>query len=172
VKYVQNVDPRAFPPQREYTQMAVELKWSFDQGMFIVEAFARGFSVKCYPDPPFTGNSSRYPSAALPSNLAAPHEISTEDDVLHIKNLPSFDGCLGQQDSEMLLSFLTVPYLRIPLVLTFFSTDDRIHALRSTELQAVLDSVLFEPARFLHANVTGTVEASCTLQCRLSFNLC
>ncbi|CAE7676808.1 unnamed protein product, partial [Symbiodinium microadriaticum] len=154
VKYVQNVDPRAFPPQKEFSQMAVELKWDFQQS-FEVEAFARGFSLKCYPDPPFTGNTFRYPSASMPSNLAAPHEISTEDDVLHIKNLPSFDGCLGQQDSELLLSFLTVPYMRIPLVLTFFSTEDRIHALKSEELQGVLDSVLFEPARFLHADVTG-----------------
>jgi hypothetical protein len=92
--------------------MDVELKWDFQQGVFIVEAFARGFMLKSYPDPPFTGNAVRYPSAAVPSNLAAPHEIASEDDVLHIKNLPSFEGALGQQDSELLLSFLTVQYLR------------------------------------------------------------
>jgi hypothetical protein len=44
---------------------------------------------------------------------------------------------------------------RIPLVLSFFSTEDRIHSLKSEELQNVLNSVLFEPARFLHADVTG-----------------
>jgi hypothetical protein len=113
VKYVQNVDPRAFPPQKQFSQLQAELKWDFQQGVFIVEAFARGFMLKCYPDPPFVGNAVRYLSAAVPSNLAAPHEINSEDDVLHIKNLPSFGGGLGQQDSELLLSMLTVPYLRV-----------------------------------------------------------
>ena len=32
---------------------------------------------------------------------------------------------LGQHDAELLLSYLTVPYLRIPLVISFFATDDR-----------------------------------------------
>lgn len=45
--------------------------------------------------------------------------------------------------------------IQIPLVLSFFSTEDRIHALRSEDLQQVLNSVMFEPARFLHADVTG-----------------
>lgn len=161
MKYVQNVDPRAFPPLHEYTQMAVELNWSYDQGMFMVEAFARNFLLKCYPDPPFVGNKSRYPSAALPSHLAPPHNIKTEDDVLHIKNLPSFNDCLGQQDSELLLSYLTVPYLRIPLILTLFTTEDRIHALKSEELQATLDSVIFEPDKFLYSDVTGLSEIFC-----------
>ena len=114
VKYVQNVDPRAFPRQKEYAQREVELQWDFQQGVFVVEAFSRGFMLKCYPDPPFTDNAVRYPSAAVPSNLAAPHEINSEDDVLHVKNLPSFGSSgLGQQDSELLLSMLTVPYLRV-----------------------------------------------------------
>ena len=114
VKYVQNVDPRAFPRQKlEYSQTEAELKWDYQQGVFIVEAFSRGFMLKCYPDPPFTGNAVRYPSAAVPSNLAAPHDITSEDDILHIKNLPSFGESLGQQDSELLLSMLTVPYLRV-----------------------------------------------------------
>lgn len=113
MKYVQNVDPRAFPRQKEYSQRDVELKWDFQQGVFVVEAFSRGFMLKCYPDPPFVGNTVRYPSSAVPSNLAAPHSILSEDDVLHIKNLPSFGMALGQQDSELLLSMLTVPYLRV-----------------------------------------------------------
>ena len=36
---------------------------------------------------------------------------------------------LGQHDAELLLSYLTVPYLRVPLVVSFFATDDRIHSL-------------------------------------------
>ena len=75
--------------------------------------------------------------------------MSTEDDLLHIKNLPDFKGVMNQRDSELLLSYLTVPYMRLPLVLSFFSTADRIHTLRSTELQEVLDAVLFEPHQVL-----------------------
>jgi hypothetical protein len=55
----------------------------------------------------------------------------------------------------LLLSYLTVPYLRIPLILTLFTTEDRIHALKSEELQTTLDSVIFEPDKFLYSNVTG-----------------
>ena len=59
-----------------------------------------------------------------------PHSVQTEDDVLHIKNLPSFQDpsgdTMGQQDVELLVSYLTVPYLRLPLVLKFFCCEDRI----------------------------------------------
>ena len=55
----------------------------------------------------------------------------------------------------MLCCALLVSCVQIPLVLSFFSTEDRIHALKSEELQQVVNSVLFEPARFLHADVTG-----------------
>jgi hypothetical protein len=30
------------------------------------------------------------------------------------------------QDAEKLLSFLTVPYMRIPLVVSFFASKDRV----------------------------------------------
>lgn len=149
LKYVQNVDPRAFPPKAAFNQMSVELKWQFQEGAFIIEAFMQGFSLKCYAEEPFKGALHRYPSTANPTHLASPHEIKTEDDVLHIKNLPSFKDCLGQQDTELLLSYLTVPYLRVPLVLSLFATEDRIHSLRSEELQEVLDAVLFEPSTYL-----------------------
>ena len=46
---------------------------------------------------------------------------------------------LGQHDAELLLSYLTVPYLRIPLVVSFFASDDRIHSLQSPTLQALLE---------------------------------
>ena len=35
-------------------------------------------------------------------------QVRTEDDILYIPTLPTFDGTLGQQDSEVLLSYLTV----------------------------------------------------------------
>ena len=59
------------------------------------------------------------------------------------------------QDSELLLSYLTVPYLRVPLVLSFFATDDRIHALQSPKLQALLDGALFEPGAHLPIDSAG-----------------
>eukprot|EP00808_Paulinella_micropora_P008730 g77250.t1 len=62
---------------------------------------------------------------------------------------------LGQYDSELLISYLTVPYLRLPLVLSFFATEDRIHKLTSDKLRRILDSVLFEPGRYLAVNRTG-----------------
>ena len=71
---------------------------------------------------------------------------TTEDDLLHIKSLPTFDDRLRQHESELLLSYLTVPYLRIPLVLHFFADRTRLKALASPKLQAVLDAVVFEPA--------------------------
>lgn len=62
---------------------------------------------------------------------------------------------LGQHDSELLISYLTVPYLRLPLVLTFFATDDRLHKLTSHKLRGILDSVLFEPGRYLALDLVG-----------------
>ena len=47
---------------------------------------------------------------------------------------------LGQRDSELLLSYLTVPYIRVPLVLRFFASEDRVSKLRSKNLQRILDS--------------------------------
>ena len=66
---------------------------------------------------------------------------------------------LGQRDSELLLSFLTVPYIRLPLVLNFFAAEDRVHKLASSKLQAILDSVLFEPGRHLAMSNTGVEPA-------------
>jgi hypothetical protein len=56
----------------------------------------RGFLLRCYPEDPYHKNTHRYPSTASPSFIAAPHEIQTEDDVLHIKNLPNFNDSLGR----------------------------------------------------------------------------
>jgi hypothetical protein len=51
----------------------------------------------------------------------------------------SLTKALGQHDSELLLSYLTVPYLRVPLVVSFFASEDRIHLLQMPRLQALLD---------------------------------
>jgi hypothetical protein len=62
---------------------------------------------------------------------------------------------LNQRDSELLISYLTVPYMRLPLLLTFFGSEDRIHKLQSGQLRAVLDSVLFEPGQYLAVDMEG-----------------
>ena len=48
-----------------------------------------------------------------------------------------------------------VPYLRIPLVVSFFASEDRIHLLQVAKLQALLDAVLFEPGAHLPASSEG-----------------
>ena len=62
---------------------------------------------------------------------------------------------LNQRDSELLISYLTVPYMRLPLILTFFASEDRIHKLQSEELRLILDSVMFEPGKCLKVEMTG-----------------
>lgn len=44
--------------------------------------------------------------------MIAGHPIEKEEDVLFIKNLPDFDGRISEMDSELLLSYLTAPYIR------------------------------------------------------------
>ncbi|CAM9378337.1 unnamed protein product [Chrysoparadoxa australica] len=87
------------------------------------------------------------PSGANPSNLAE-RPIDTEDDVLFIKNLPDFGGSLPARDVELLLQYLTVPYLRVPLLLQFFADPVRLQSLWSDALQEVLDAALFEPGQW------------------------
>jgi len=102
----------------------------------------------------------RFPSTATPSfYVESKQEVKREDDVLYVQNLPSFEDkygqVLGQRDSELLISYLTVPYLRIPLVFSFFATEDRIHKLQSEKLRDILDSVLFEPGKHLSVELSN-----------------
>ena len=131
----------------------------------------------CAPQPNQKGKDGkklifthRFPSTAKPSFYTT-IEVNTEDDIIYLPNLPSFEDevksattkktsvmqKLGQRDSELLLSYLTVPYIRIPLVLTFFTTNDRIHKLALVKLRDILDSVMFEPGRFLSIECEGGV---------------
>ena len=72
----------------------------------------------------------------------------TEDDVLHVEKLPTFNGRISKRESELLMSYLTVPYLRIPLVLNFFAQPERVMALGAPELRHILDCVVFEPGEW------------------------
>ena len=94
----------------------------------------------------FNKDTRAGPSAADPTALTG-YSIYDEEDVLHLENkqLPSFDGKLSPSSSELLVSYLTAPYLRIPLILHFFASPEHIHALGVRQLQMVVDGALFEP---------------------------
>ena len=72
------------------------------------------------------------------------NEVHVEDDVLHAFALPLFDGKLSSEDSEILLTSLTTPYIRIPLVLRFFATGN-VSRLFNLQLRQLIHAVLFEP---------------------------
>ena len=52
---------------------------------------------------------------------------------------------LSARDAELLLQYLTAPYLRIPLLLSFFADPLRIQALAQPRIQEVVEACLFEP---------------------------
>ena len=72
-------------------------------------------------------------------------QITLQDDVLHVQKLPDFGGRINARACELLLQYLTAPYLRIPLVLRFFAAPEMTTALANEQLQDMLDAVLFEP---------------------------
>ena len=104
-------------------------------------------------------------SLANPSHLAGV-DIFDEEDVLHVKQLPTFGGRLPSQQCEVLLQFLTVPYMRIPLVMQWFSQPLQVMLLNVPELQETLDACLFEPGVWspegtqLHVGGTRCVTSS------------
>jgi hypothetical protein len=95
------------------------------------------------------GTGLAFPSLTRPSHYTGKSEVFSENDVLHLHTLPDFDGSLGQRDSELLLSYLTVPYLRIPLLLDFIASDYRMYALKNETLRDCLECCLSECGRFL-----------------------
>ena len=68
-----------------------------------------------------------------------------------------FSGFLG--DKKKFIQFLTVPYIRIPLILDFFANGDpgRLSALKTKSLQMIVDAALFEPGRWKPADFTDIV---------------
>lgn len=96
------------------------------------------------------------PSAADPSALlqfelgSGELRVKREEDVLHLKQLPSFDGALNDSEAELFMQYLTVPYLRVPLLMHFFAQPSHVHALGHPRLQAALDAAMFEPGLWQH----------------------
>ena len=179
-KYFLNTDRKAFKNYvtSEGTEVStigrmsaqLSFEWDENKGGYNVASFD-GEYLRCRPDPnqtnPLTGKAippdqlptHRYPSTATPSFYVPAPTIRTEDDVIYRPNLPNFEDQFGQvlnqRDSELLISYLTVPYMRIPLLMAFFASDDRIHKLQSPELRLILDSVLFEPGRYLRMDMSN-----------------
>lgn len=91
------------------------------------------------------GPQPRAPCSGADASIVADAEVNAEDDVLHLTTLPSFSHTLAPSDSERLIQMLTVPYIRIPLILAFLADESRLNALVDTTLQNVVDSCLFEP---------------------------
>mmetsp|Transcript_14755 Transcript_14755/g.40767 ORF Transcript_14755/g.40767 Transcript_14755/m.40767 type:complete len:3812 (+) Transcript_14755:277-11712(+) len=96
------------------------------------------------------------------SKRAKPVSVRNEDDVLHLdtKELPTFGNILSPSDSERFIQFLTVPYIRIPLILDFFANGDptRLAALRTKSLQLIVDAALFEPGRWKPADFVDYIK--------------
>ena len=170
-KFLLNPDIDARAPfaqaNRSFHRMEAQLVWHWQNLEYNVQCFG-GQQLTCAPPvrldatgKPLPPPTHRYPSTATPSFYLPAPEVKTEDDVIYRPNLPGFQdmedssAVLGQRDSELLLSYLTVPYLRLPLVVTFFSTDDRVHKLESKKLRDILDSVLFEPGVHLKLWMIG-----------------
>ena len=88
------------------------------------------------------------PAAQLPRapGLAAPPNLS-EVDFIHAPaaDLPTFDGRLSAELGEQLLSVLTAPYLRVPLLLRFFAVQERVLWLAEPELAALFSASVFAP---------------------------
>ncbi|KAI9918712.1 hypothetical protein PsorP6_012156 [Peronosclerospora sorghi] len=68
----------------------------------------------------------------------------TEEDIMHLTDLPTFNGTLSAEESEYLMSYLTVPYTMIPLVASFFASRDRLTYLFNPVLQQLFRAVLFQ----------------------------
>jgi hypothetical protein len=58
---------------------------------------------------------------------------------------PTAAHMLSARDAELLLQYLTAPYLRIPLLLSFFADPVRVQALAQPRMQELLEACLFEP---------------------------
>jgi hypothetical protein len=143
------------PEVRHWRPIDAALTWSCNDKETKVQAFGRTLKCAGFLSPQqdkrgflrslFSERKPRAPPSGADPSCLVGEAIATEDDVLYTKQLPDFGGRLRPRNCELLLQYLTAPYLRIPLVLEFFSDQMRISALASHELQEVVDSCLFEP---------------------------
>ena len=95
------------------------------------------------------------------SKRTKPVPVESEDDVLHLtkEELPSFGNVMSPSDAERFIQFLTVPYIRIPLILDFFANGDpgRLSGLKTKSLQLIVDACLFEPGNWRPSDFTEII---------------
>lgn len=94
-----------------------------------------------------------------PNSFTGTSTVETESTILFCQTLKTFDDTLSTEDAEKLATYLTglfllctfsynsAPYLQIPLVLSFFA-DNRVGTLLNSDLQCLVERVLFEPGRY------------------------
>ena len=177
-KFLMTPTNSALPEIRTWIQTDADLQWKYNQEKNEYEVRAFDQILSCAPpvDPEeeakkreteskgffsriwglFSKDSRAGPSGADPSALAGEH-VDNEEDVLHVKDMPSFNGKLSASAAELLISYLTAPYLRIPLILNFFASPEHIHALGQERLQTVVDGALFEPGLWQSATTEKTI---------------
>jgi hypothetical protein len=100
-------------------------------------------------------NPPRYPAPLCdPINYVdvANGKTVNEDDILHEDLLKDFNGNISQEEAEQLYTYLTTPYMRIPLIVNFFSRE-RVGCLFDPDLQSLLEQTLFVPGIWGKLNV-------------------
>ena len=153
----------ALPAVQPWAPLQASLSWSVDDdGVLQVGAFgARALHCCPYATRSRVGRGSRRsPSLASAAHLlgGSASDTLTEDDVLHVREMPNFGNRLRARDAELLLQYLLVPYLRIPLLVRFLADRGRLQALMAPQLQAVLDAAVFEPGPWRSPASLGVTE--------------
>lgn len=72
----------------------------------------------------------------------------TEDDVLHAQRLQNFNNALNDHEAEALFATIVCPYVRVPLLFSFFDRD-HLTCLCSLKIRALLEGGIFEPGGWL-----------------------
>lgn len=159
-KFLMSSSSSTLPDIRHWTQYDAKLKWKFSpERGYIVSGFGKELKIEnTNVDKKqnwltflfsLVSKQTRAPLSAADPSAVAGAPVYDEEDVLHLLQLPTFGKQLSYRQSELLISYLTAPYLRIPLLLSFFASPDKITVLSSRRLQAVLDCSMFEPSHFL-----------------------
>jgi len=72
-----------------------------------------------------------------------------EEDFLELPALPTFAGALTEEESLKLISLMTAPYLRIPLILSFFA-QNHVESLLTRNLRNIMEITVFETGHYSH----------------------
>eukprot|EP01127_Copromyxa_protea_P023546 TRINITY_DN884_c0_g2_i3.p1 TRINITY_DN884_c0_g2~~TRINITY_DN884_c0_g2_i3.p1 ORF type:complete len:1271 (-),score=211.25 TRINITY_DN884_c0_g2_i3:1445-5257(-) len=99
----------------------------------------------------FPASDDTKPSLANPctlfSNTKDGKTVITEETLLEQPSLPTFESALTEEESLKLLSLMTAPYIRIPLILSFFAKD-HVESLLCKKLRHIMETTVFTTGRF------------------------